>query len=113
MTPRNRVKDRSNRVYLADDEDGPGPPIITNKNGDGFANCDVSRDSHLATSGEEIVTDRGGCRVAHERHKRGYNALFWDWHAGSVTIPELATVTPEEKYAERYRWKVHSKRGDR
>jgi prepilin-type processing-associated H-X9-DG protein len=113
MTPRDRVKDRSNRVYLADHEDGPGPSIITNKNGDGFASCDVSRDSHLATSGEEIVTDRGGRRVAHRRHKRGYNALFWDWHVGSVRVPELGTATLEEEYAERHRWKVHSNRGDK
>jgi hypothetical protein len=83
MPPRDRVKDRSNRVYLADQEGEPGRPIITNKNGDGSANCDVSQDSHLATSGGEIVTSRGGRRVAHKRHKQGYNALFWDWLAPS------------------------------
>ncbi|MHC4628387.1 MAG: type II secretion system protein [Planctomycetota bacterium] len=111
MTPRDKVKDRSNRVYLADHEDGPGRPIITNKNGDGFANCDVSLDSHLATSGEDIVTSRGGRRVAHKRHKRGYNALFWDWHVDYVAVPELGKVTQEEADEERYRWKVHSNRG--
>jgi len=110
MTLRDRVKDRSGRVYLADHEDGPGRPVITNKNGDGFANCDVSQDSHLATSGDEIVTDRGGRRVAHKRHKRGYNALFWDWHVDYVTVPELRNVTKEDEDIERYRWKVHGKR---
>jgi prepilin-type N-terminal cleavage/methylation domain-containing protein/prepilin-type processing-associated H-X9-DG protein len=107
ITSRDEVKDRSSRVYLADHEHGPGRPIITNKNGDGFANCDVSRDSHLATSGGEIVTDRGGRRVAHKRHKRGYNALFWDWHVGYVAVPELGKVTKEEQDEERYRWKVY------
>jgi len=112
MTPRDEVKDRSNRVYLADHEDGPGRPIITNKNGDGFANCDVSLVSHLATSGGEIVTSRGGRRVAHKRHKQGYNALFWDWHVGYVAVPELGKVTKEEEDEERYRWKVYCKHGE-
>ncbi|MFC1760708.1 type II secretion system protein [Planctomycetota bacterium] len=113
MTLRDRVKDKSSRVYLADHEDGPGRPVITNKDGDGFANCDVSQDSHLATSGGEIVTSRGGRRVAHKRHKRGYNALFWDWHVATVTVPELGQATQEEKLAERYRWKVHWKWGEK
>ncbi|MFC1766494.1 type II secretion system protein [Planctomycetota bacterium] len=112
MTPRDKVKDRASRVYLADHEDGPGRPIIENKNGDGFANCDISQDSHLATSGGEEVTSRGGRRVAHQRHKQGYNALFWDWHVGYVAVPELGKVTNEEEDTERYRWKVHAKRGE-
>ena len=112
MTPRDRVKDRSSRVYLADQEDGPGRPIITNKNGEGFANCDVSNDNELATSGEEIVTSRGGRRVAHQRHRLGYNALLWDWHVDYVSVPELGKVTKEEQDEERYRWKVYWNRGD-
>jgi prepilin-type N-terminal cleavage/methylation domain-containing protein/prepilin-type processing-associated H-X9-DG protein len=105
MTPRDRVKDRASRVYLADNEDGPWRPTITNKDGAGFANFDVSQDSHLATSAD------GGRRVAHNRHKRGYNALFWDWHVAYVAVPELANVTEEDEDEERYRWKVHSTRG--
>ncbi|MFC1765453.1 type II secretion system protein [Planctomycetota bacterium] len=116
MTPRDKVKDLAARVYLADHEDGPGRPIIKNSNGDGYANCDVSLESHLATSGGEVVTSRGGRRVARKRHKRGYNALFWDWHVAAVTISEQAGQTGQpqvEQDEERYRWKVHSKRGEK
>ena len=107
------MKDRANRVYLADHEGGPGRPIITNSNGDGFQNCDVSRDSHLATSGGEIVTSRGCRRVARKRHKQGYNALFWDWHVDTVTVPEQTGQTPIGQNDERYRWKIYSERADR
>jgi prepilin-type processing-associated H-X9-DG protein len=109
MTPRDKVKDRASRVYLADHEDGPARPIIKNSNGDGFANCDVSRDSHLVFSNDE---SRGGRRVARKRHKRGYNALFWDWHVGTVTVPDQGEPTTGEQEAERYRWKVHADRGE-
>jgi prepilin-type processing-associated H-X9-DG protein len=111
MTRRDQVKNRAGRVYLGDHEDGPGRPIITNKNGDGYANCDVSQDSHMATSGTEVVTSRGGRRVAHKRHKHGYNALFWDWHVGYIEVPELGQVTQEQEDEERYRWKVYWNRG--
>lgn len=112
MTSRDKVRDRANRVYLADHEDGPGRPIITNSTGDGFQNCDISQESHLATSGDEIVTSRGGRRVARKRHKNGYNALFWDWHVSKVAVPAQEGQTELEQDEERYRWKVHAKRGE-
>jgi prepilin-type N-terminal cleavage/methylation domain-containing protein/prepilin-type processing-associated H-X9-DG protein len=105
MTPRDDVKDRSHRVYLADNEDGPWRPVITQKNGDGFANCDVAWIEATA------IGPDGGRRVANKRHKRGYNALFWDWHVDYVAVPELEKVAKEDEDEERYRWQVHSKRG--
>jgi len=82
MTPRDDVKDRSSRVYLADNEDGPWRPIITNKDGSGFANFDVAWLEATA------IGPDGGRRVAHKRHKQGYNTLLWDWHVSNVTVPD-------------------------
>ena len=104
MTTRDDVKNRSNRVYLADNEDGPWRPIITERDGTGYANCDVAWLEATA------IGPDGGRRVAHKRHKRGYNALFWDWHVGYVSVPELDKVAKEEEEEERYRWQVHGKR---
>ena len=107
MTPRDHVKDRSGRVYLADNEDGSWRPIITNKDGTGFANLDVAWLEATA------IGPDGQRRVAHKRHKRGYHALFWDWHVEYVAVPDLEDVTMEEKAYERYRWKVHWKIGQK
>jgi len=107
MTRRDDVKDRSNRVYLADNEDGPWRPIITERDGTGFANFDVAWLEATA------IGPDGARRVAHKRHKRGYNALFFDWHVGSVTVPESGKVTDEDEDEERYRWQVHWKRETR
>ena len=104
MTLRDNVKDRNNRVYLADNEDGPWRPIITEKDGTGYANCDVAWLEATA------IGPDGNRRVAHKRHKRGYNALFWDWHVGYVSVPELEKVTKEDEDEERYRWQVYWKR---
>lgn len=104
MTPLDDVKERSNRVYLADNEDGPWRPIVTERDGTGYANCDVAWLEATA------IGPDGGRRVAHKRHKRGYNALFWDWHVGYVSVPELEKVTKEDEDKERYRWQVHGKR---
>jgi len=108
MTPRDDVKDRSSRVYLADNEDGPWRPIITNKDGSGFANFDVAWLEATA------IGPDGGRRVAHKRHKQGYNTLLWDWHVSNVTVPDavpdkMNEVTQEQKDEERYRWQVHWK----
>lgn len=100
MTSLDTVRDRAGRVYMGDSEDGDGRAIITNSNGQNFGNYDVFRESQLADA-----MSRAGRRVAQNRHKLGYNALFWDWHAGHVLVIER-----NDQNIERYRWKVYERR---
>jgi len=78
MTNRLNVRNKTQLIYLADHADGR--PIITKAGDPGYANCDVFRDAHLPS--DESIT--GVRRVARQRHKRGHNALYWDWHVGHV-----------------------------
>ena len=78
------------KIYLADNEDGPWRSIITSATDPGLGANDVFRPSHLPMSED---TSGAGRRVARKRHKRGCNVLYLDWRVGYV---EAEDVTKEQ-----------------
>ena len=67
-------------IYLADNESGSWRDIIMTANDPGNNMADVWNPGHLPSS---TTTDRSrGRRVAAERHRKGANYLFLDWHVG-------------------------------
>ena len=85
-------------IYLADNEDGPNREIIERIDSPGIAKCDVFAREHMPSSGQ---TGAGSYqrRVARERHRKGYNALYADWHvewqAALLDLPEQEAITLE------------------
>jgi prepilin-type N-terminal cleavage/methylation domain-containing protein/prepilin-type processing-associated H-X9-DG protein len=69
------------KVYLADNEDGPGREIVTKEDDAGWDKCDVWSRDHLPTN----VSTPDNRRVARTRHSQGKTRpgchyLFLDWH---------------------------------
>ena len=95
----------SSTIYLADDEYGPWRSIIEQEGGPGWDWLDVHQVWHLPRATEaQHNTEKAnwlprtgyptdGPRVARNRHGRGCNALFADWHVESMTREELAPKT--------------------
>lgn len=75
------LRRRAEKIYLADHEDGPYRPIVTESNSPGLAGIDAFRVEHLGHAETDDTR-----RVASRRHKQGYNALFLDWHVGYVKV---------------------------
>ncbi len=74
------------KIYLADNEDGPWRSIITSATDPALGRNDVFRPSHLPMS-EDTSSD--GRRVARQRHKKGCNVLYFDWHVGYVDAEDV------------------------
>jgi prepilin-type processing-associated H-X9-DG protein/prepilin-type N-terminal cleavage/methylation domain-containing protein len=69
---------RAYTIYLTDNEDGKWRQIIAKAGDEGYNRCDVWNPGHLpASDSEDLNTGR---RVARERHNKGANCLFLDWH---------------------------------
>ena len=77
-----KIRQPAEKIYLADNEDGPWRAIITSATDPGLGANDVFRPIHLSMS--EI-----GRRVARERHKRGCNLLYLDWHVGYIDAEDV------------------------
>lgn len=79
-----QLKRRAETVYLADHSyyTTPPRPIITSDTDPGLAAVDVRADGDLTlTKGGTLNPAR---RVAAERHLRGANMLYFDWHVERV-----------------------------
>ena len=94
-------------IYLADNEDGPGREIIERIDSPGINKCDVFSRDHMASSSKE-GTGSYQRRVSRKRHRRGYNALYadWhvDWHAARLDLPEQEAIDIESDM-----WRFHKK----
>jgi len=79
----NKIKRPTDTVYLADNEEGPWRPVITDLGviGGSDQKNDVWSLDHLpyAAGGKTLNPER---RVASARHGRGSNLFFFDGHAG-------------------------------
>ena len=75
-------------VYLADNEDGGWRPIIEDDNSTGLNTIDVWLPTHLPDSPVEV--GQPGRRVAKERHKKGSNYLFLDWHVEYIATKDMS-----------------------
>ncbi len=77
----------SQTIYLADNEDGNWRPIIENERSPDIVRCDIFAPTHLPMSdGTDVGSGR---RVARERHNKGCNVLFLDWHAEYVEAEDM------------------------
>jgi len=75
------------KIYLADNEHGTWRRIITSATDPDLGRNDVFRPSHLPMS--EDTSIGSGRRVARQRHKRGCNLLYLDWHVGYVDAEDM------------------------
>jgi prepilin-type N-terminal cleavage/methylation domain-containing protein/prepilin-type processing-associated H-X9-DG protein len=79
-------------VYMADNEEGPWRPVIETESDPEIQRMDVWSVNHLPTSTNTTPTDLGNTRrVAKNRHRKGCNYLYIDWHAGYVETPKTPT----------------------
>ena len=69
-------------IYMADNEAGPWRPIIEDQQSREISRLDIWHPGNLPTSNSRHITY--GRRIARERHGKGCNALFLDWHAEHV-----------------------------
>jgi len=87
----------SKTIYLADNEDGFWREIIETTGSPGLAKCDVWAREHMPSS-NSTTTNRSR-RVARNRHRKAYNALFADWHVERVSsetsLPEQEAIDQE------------------
>jgi len=80
-------KRRAYTVYMADNEDGDWRPIIESEDSPEIIRCDIFIRTHLPDSENTDIND--GRRVARQRHRKGCNALFLDWHSEYVSAEEM------------------------
>ncbi len=78
---------RTQTIYMADNEAGSWRPIIENENSREIARCDVFDPGHLPDSDSKDITR--GRRIARERHRKGCNVLFLDWHSEHVEAKDM------------------------
>ena len=74
-------------VYMADNEDGDWRPIIESATSRELIRCDIFIRTHLPDSESHDIND--GRRVARQRHAKGCNALFLDWHSEYVRAEDM------------------------
>ncbi len=75
-------------VYLADNEDGDWRPIIEDENDPGLSWLDVFKRDHLP--GSTLEGEQHARRVAKDRHKKGSNYLFLDWHVEYIVTDDMS-----------------------
>ena len=86
-----KVRRPGEKIYLADNEDGPWRLIITSATDPGLTSNDVFRPTHLPMSEDTGISM--GRRVARQRHRSGCNVLYLDWH---VSYVDAEDVTKEQ-----------------
>ena len=74
-------------IYMADNEDGDWRPIIESETSREIIRCDIFIKTHLPDSQSHHIND--GRRVARERHRKGCNVLFLDWHSEYVAAEDM------------------------
>jgi prepilin-type N-terminal cleavage/methylation domain-containing protein/prepilin-type processing-associated H-X9-DG protein len=79
-----RIRRLNRVIYLADNEDGPFRDIIQSANDQNLERCDVWSVDHLPQSTTEQNGNTHSRRVARDRHNKGCNVLYADWHVGPV-----------------------------
>jgi prepilin-type processing-associated H-X9-DG protein len=72
---------------MADNEDGDWRPIIESENSPEIIRCDIFIRTHLPDSDSHHIND--GRRVARQRHSKGCNVLFLDWHSEYVRAEDM------------------------
>ena len=75
-------------VYLADNEEGSWRPIIKQVGDSDMGRLDVWDVGHLPDSTSEDIAY--GRRVAKDRHKKGSNYLFLDWHVEYIPTEDMS-----------------------
>jgi prepilin-type N-terminal cleavage/methylation domain-containing protein/prepilin-type processing-associated H-X9-DG protein len=88
-------KRRAYTIYLADNEDGDWRPIIENEDSQDIIRCDIFIRTHLPDSTSTDIND--GRRVARQRHNKGCNALFLDWHSEYVKADDMTVEMWRDK----------------
>jgi prepilin-type processing-associated H-X9-DG protein len=83
-------------IYLADNEDGDWRPIIESETSREIIRCDIFIETHLPMSESHHIND--GRRVARQRHRKGCNVLFLDWHSGYVEAEEMTIDMWRDKW---------------
>jgi prepilin-type processing-associated H-X9-DG protein len=71
---------------MTDNEDGDWRPVIQNKDSQELTRCDIFDPGHLPTSDSHDILQ--GRRIAHERHNKGCNVLFLDWHSEYIATED-------------------------
>jgi prepilin-type N-terminal cleavage/methylation domain-containing protein/prepilin-type processing-associated H-X9-DG protein len=74
-------------VYLADNEAASWRPIIESADSPEIIRCDIFVQTHLPLSENTDIND--GRRIPPDRHRRGCNALFLDWHSEYVSAEAM------------------------
>jgi prepilin-type N-terminal cleavage/methylation domain-containing protein/prepilin-type processing-associated H-X9-DG protein len=77
----------SETIYLADNEAGSWRPIIESADSAEIIRCDIFTRTHLPLSDSEDLNH--GRRIARQRHRRGCNVLFLDWHSEYVAAEAM------------------------
>ena len=81
------LKRPNKTIYIADNEDGPWRPIITDSKQTEIEACDVREPGDLPyLANGNLSTTR---RVALNRHSRGSNILYFDWSVGHLEAKEI------------------------
>ena len=80
-------KRRAHTIYMADNEAGSWRPIIEDENSQEIMRCDIFDPGHLPTSNSKDITR--GRRIARERHRKGCNVLFLDWHSEYIEAEDM------------------------
>ena len=80
-------------AYLADNEDGPWRPVVTDIDNLSYGQMlciDVWNSFHLSTNSlsDDQMNNANGRRIARNRHRDGSNYLFLDWHVEYGETPE-------------------------
>jgi prepilin-type N-terminal cleavage/methylation domain-containing protein/prepilin-type processing-associated H-X9-DG protein len=78
---------RAYTIYMADNEAGFWRPIIEDENSREISRCDIFDVGHLPASNSTDITR--GRRIARERHRKGCNVLFLDWHSEYVEAENM------------------------
>lgn len=107
LTRLTEIKRIASRIYLADYEDITNDDwVIQHEDDPGMGRTDAWDRNHLAHS--EVSPDTwGGRRVARNRHRRGYNALYLDWHVSKVAVDQASPPDDAQKLEEIRAWDLH------
>lgn len=84
----NTFKYPMSTVYMADNEEGTWRPVIETESDPDIQRLDVWSANHMPTSNTTDITN--GRRVARNRHRKGCNYLYLDWHAQYSDTPKTS-----------------------
>ena len=86
----------ASKIYLADNEDGEWRPIVEDIDSIYLNLCDVYSASHLPLS-DNTYDISYGRRVASDRHNKGCNVLFFDWHSEYMPAEQMTENMWQER----------------